>query len=169
MTQDNRREQLSSMMDNELDEFSVQKLLREAEQDPSVLAHWAELHRSDAARHGMPDVDVLAGVNAALDASEQESAESEQQRRLMWQHERRGMVWGALAASLVVSLVAVFWIAPNGDGGSPILVTESVQEPLADPVVLAQLQNYWAVHTQYSTYQPGARWDEVGSSSPGAL
>lgn len=177
MTQEHQRELLSSMMDNEIDELSVQRILRDTEKDPSILTQWADLHAGDAARRGLPVVDVLSGVNtaldSALDAAEREAQASEQQRRLLWQHERRGMVWGALAASLVVSVVAVFWVAPSTPSGSQedsVVATTTLPAPVADDaIVVAQLQNYWAVHTQYSTYQAGARWDEVGSSNAGAL
>ncbi|MFC3853747.1 sigma-E factor negative regulatory protein [Salinispirillum marinum] len=169
MNKEPKFEQLSAWMDDELDELRLHRLLEQAKTDPSVLEDWAQMHQSAAARRGLPVVDVLARVNATLDQQEADEQEMRRQRRVQWQYERRGMVWGALAASVVLSVVTVIWRPVGTPASTPDTVIASVVDASVDPRVAAQLHAYWNVHAQYATYQPGMRWEEMPSTLPSKM
>lgn len=166
MNKEPQFEHLSAWMDDELDELRLHRLLAQAKTDPSVLEDWAQMHQSAAARQGLPVVDVLAGVNAALDQQEADEQETRQQRRMQWQYERRGMVWGALAASVVLSVVTVMWRPVGNSSAGLDTAAVTVLDPQVAPQVAAQLRAYWNVHAQYATFQPGQRWEEIPATVP---
>lgn len=142
-------EQLSALMDDELDDWQVRKLLQAAEHDPQVLTTLTELQQQKAARTGLPTMDVLADVNQAID-------EQATQQRLYRRYQFRGMAIGAMSAMAATVVVAVgalvFWPTSPGGLSDPASVTE------ASPTDLNQ---YWQVHAQYATFQAGSRWDET--------
>lgn len=149
----NNDELLSALMDEELSEWQLRKLLKAAEQDPELLQRWTALHEQEAARHGWPDLNVLAALNAELDASEGPG-----RTRRRGTVVRLSSLIAASAASVLVAVSAlVFW--PAGSSDTVPGVTASSVEPLSP---------YWQTHAQYATYQAGQRWDEVEASTSGS-
>lgn len=151
LTDTDLNEQLSALMDDELDEWQVRKLLQAAEQNPDVLSRLNELQQQKAARTGLPAVDVLAGVNQAID-------EQATQQRLYRRYQFRGIAVGAISAMAATVVIAVgalvIWPASSGGLSDPAPIAEA---PPAD------LNQYWQVHAQYATFQAGSRWDETAT------
>ena len=143
-------EQLSALMDEELSEWQLRKLLQQAENDPDVLHRWAQLHEQEALRRGWPDIDILEDLNRRID----QDAGSPNRVHRPGLTGKAGALVAASAASVVVAVSAlVFWPA---SGPEPLPgVAQSGSQALS---------SYWHTHAQYATYQAGQRWEEVDAA-----
>lgn len=143
-------EQLSALMDEELSEWQLRKLLQQAENDPDVLHRWAELHEQEALRRGWPDIDILEDLNRRID---QDAGSPNRVHRPGFTG-KAGALVAASAASVVVAVSAlVFWPAPGPEA------LPGVAQPGSQA-----LSSYWHTHAQYATYQAGQRWEEIDAA-----
>jgi sigma-E factor negative regulatory protein RseA len=117
-------EALSALMDGEVDELELRRILRELPQRPELYAVWNRYHVMRASIqqevHRNPSVDLLQGVRARL-AAEQESGQDEFGT---WAAVKRSRVarylgQGAIAASFAVAALMGVSVLQTADVGAP--------------------------------------------------
>ncbi|MCH8532582.1 MAG: sigma-E factor negative regulatory protein [Saccharospirillum sp.] len=151
MTSDQWQERLSAMMDGELSAEEMDALLEQASRDPAIMAQWQRMHQQSASRQNLPDVDVVAAVNHAIDeAAEARSNRSGGASILSFPKRMTGLKWSAMAASFA----AVVVLGVN---------MQSLLGPGDVPVELAAGSShaYWDLHHQYASFETGMRWQET--------
>lgn len=119
-------EALSALMDGEVDELELRRILRELPQKPELYATWKRYHSLRASLnrdiHANPRVDLLAGVQARLDAEQEAPVIAPQGRvtDLLRSRIVRHLGQGAIAASFAVAaLMGVSLLqGPDGAAGS---------------------------------------------------
>ncbi|MCH8550480.1 MAG: sigma-E factor negative regulatory protein [Natronospirillum sp.] len=155
-----QRERLSALMDDGLTELQARQLLRDLQESEPCREVWQAYHANQAALHGAPQVDVLAGVNAALDAEEAKASYVSEVRHSRW----IGFAQGALAAGVCLAGILALWpLAGQSPQSGPDTVT--TQLPPADATAyLPRMDSYWSRHAQFATVRTGGRWDETERS-----
>lgn len=151
------QEQLSALMDDELNAASARRLLERMQSDPGLGLTWKRWHLTQAGLRSEAPADVLDGVNQALDAETRVRQQQRQVRQSRWV----GFAQGALAAGLVVVAVATLWTpgshAPGGES-----VPMEVQLPSAGVAAERSPQTvYWSRHVQYAGTGGQGRWEET--------
>ncbi len=121
------KEALSALMDGEVDELELRRLLRELPASPELEATWRRYHAVQASLrqevHGNPAVDLLAGVRARL-AAEQEhitpsSVRSERKIGAIFRSRVvRYLGQGAIAASVAAAALMGLSVLEVADTGS---------------------------------------------------
>lgn len=155
-----KRERLSALMDDGLDDWQARQLVRDLQDSEPCREVWKSYHDNQAALHGTPQVDVLAGVNATLDADEAKASHVSEVRHSRWV----GFAQGALAAGVgLVGILALWPLAVQ----SPQTGTETVTAQLPPAEAAAdqpRMDSYWSRHAQFATVRTGGRWDETERS-----
>lgn len=149
-------EQLSALLDDELPEWEARQGLARAKADPAV---WARLTSQQAALNGLPQADLLAGIQQQLDEDASPANQARRARRKQW----AGFLQGAVAAGVIAALSVTFWPAGDGAAGRlpPPQETATLGVPGATDAA-PRVQQYWSQHARYASYgNGGARWDEV--------
>lgn len=151
MTSDQWQERLSAMMDGELSAEEVDALLEQASRDPDIMAQWQRMHQQAASRQGLPEVDVAAGVNHAIDeAAEAKPARSGSASVLAFPKRMTALKWSAMAASFAaVVVLGVNMQSILGPGDAPV------------ELAVSSTNAYWDLHHQYASYEIGMRWQET--------
>lgn len=151
MTSEQWQERLSAMMDGELSAEEMDALLEQASKDPDIMAQWRRMHEQAASRRNLPDVDVVAAVNLAIDeAEETSSVHSGGAAILSFPKRLTGIKWGAMAASFAaVVVLGVNMQSLLGPGDTPVELSGS------------STHAYWDLHHQYASYETGMRWQET--------
>jgi negative regulator of sigma E activity len=133
MNQQDIREQLSALIDGELERDSARFLLRRIGHDEELGARWERWHRYGEALRGAAQPlreDFAARIMAAIENDEVQAA-VEQPR------EHRVLRWGggfAVAAS--VAFAALLLVRPAGNGETPMVPGEGIASEMpAMPVV----------------------------------
>jgi sigma-E factor negative regulatory protein RseA len=124
-------EALSALMDGEVDELELRRVLRELPDKPELVATWKRYHTLRASLqqelHANPRIDLLAGVQARL-AAELGGQQGDQQQ-IIHQGKLSGLLrsrivryvgQGAIAASVAVTAlmgVSFLEVADSGNAG----------------------------------------------------
>jgi negative regulator of sigma E activity len=132
-------EALSALMDNEVDELELRRILRELPANPELTGAWKRYHAVRASLHQEmhlnPRADLLKGVQARL-AAEAESADLHQGRLSGMLRSRivRYVGQGAIAASVAVTALMAVSLLEVADRGNPTAGT-AAQVADASPVL----------------------------------
>ncbi|MDY6982153.1 MAG: sigma-E factor negative regulatory protein [Pseudomonadota bacterium] len=101
-------EALSALMDGEVDELELRRILREMPARPELAAAWKRYHAVRASLnlevHANPRVDLLAGIQASL-AAEAETAAFVPARNMLQSRFVRYVGQGAVAATVAVAVL----------------------------------------------------------------
>lgn len=117
------RERLSAVMDGEAGELELRQALASLDKDPELAARWSRWHLAQSALRGepaaAPRVDLLAGINARLDAEPAAPA------RPAW---FRPVVSVAVAASVTLATVFAWqaWNASTVPAGNAVADGQTV-------------------------------------------
>ena len=156
-----RPERLSALLDDELPEWEARQALEEAKADPEA---WARLTAQQAALQGLPEADLLSGIQQELDEADaalaQQRSRDSRVRKTHW----AGFVQGAVAAGVVAALTIGFWPTPDPVGEALDAPDSAALTAPAAGSASPEVQDYWTQHARYATYGRGARWDEVERS-----
>lgn len=128
-------EALSALMDGEVAELELRRLLREMPGNPELVATWKRYHTLRASMqqelHVNPRVDLLAGVQARL-AAEQQVTHLGKLSGVLRSRIARYVGQGAIAASVAVAAlmgVSILEVAESGNAGSPMTVADAGTAP----------------------------------------
>jgi hypothetical protein len=137
MVMDNRQEQISALLDGELDEFSTHRLLTEFEDNPEWEAAWTEYALiGDVLRHGVAESDAgVAGAKRAMEALQRPVDAPKQVSR-----------WVALALAASLAAVAVWVNRGAVEPSSPAVVASAPA---------AEMDRYMDMHQEVSN--PGVQ------------
>lgn len=149
------RERLSALMDDSLDDWQARRALGELRDSQSCREVWHHYHANQAALHQAPQVDVLAGVNAALDADEEAERQAARLRRSRW----TGFAQGALAAGVCLVAVLALWPLSTQDSAAPSEPV-LVQLPQSGPGEASTMDNYWSRHAHFATHRGSGQQQE---------
>ncbi|HEY0962450.1 MAG TPA: sigma-E factor negative regulatory protein, partial [Pseudomonadales bacterium] len=122
MTDTRLNEALSALMDGEVDELELRRILRELPARPELSAAWSRYHAVRASlnreAHANPRVDLLAGVQARLAAEKPHAEFSPPARRTSMLQSRlmRYAGQGAIAASVAVAALMGVSFFETSDG-----------------------------------------------------
>ena len=142
------RERLSALMDDNLNDREAQQVLRELRDSGSCREVWQQYHVTQAALHQAPQVDVLAGVNAALDADDAAQRQTAQLRRSRW----TGFAQGALAAGVCLVGILALWPLSTHETAAPD-EPAMVQLPQVEPGTGSAMDSYWSRHAHFATHR----------------
>ena len=121
-------ESLSALMDNEVSELELQRLLKALDADPEVKATWSRYQVVSAGLKGklpaMASSDFAARISAAIDAEETHSQQSTPKQSVIadnvvvvpsswWQQLGRAAIAASVAGALVVGVQQYQAIAPQ--------------------------------------------------------
>ena len=147
ITNDQKFESLSALIDNEAGELEMHRVLKHIGHDEELRAAWRRYQitssilrrESDIA----PDFDVSKSVAKALDSEitfeqniESESQEASRKNSFVQQFLGKAAVAASVAAVMVLGLNQMRYVAVNETGGSAVALSEQA-EKLNDPVVVA--------------------------------
>lgn len=120
-------EALSALMDGEVDELELRRILREMPARPELAAAWKRYHAVRASLnlevHANPRVDLLAGVQARLAAEAGSAAPAAPVRSMMQSRFVRYVGQGAVAATVAVAVLmgVSFMEVADDSGNAPAL------------------------------------------------
>jgi sigma-E factor negative regulatory protein RseA len=132
---ENLKESLSALMDNEVDDLELRRILKNLAEDKSLQETWERYHLVSSCLkrevHSKPSVDLLTGIHAAL---ENEAVPASQFANSDIAHKSTGILGymgqGAIAAS--VALVVLF-SAELINTSTPIDATLADSPAVSDP------------------------------------
>ena len=126
-------ESFSAFLDDEATELDIQRMLKAMEQDPTVVNHWHDLSKTQAALQDMPVLDQAATLTrtAALSAPGA--------RKSRWRN--RFLQTGIAAAVAVVTVSSGHFLLAGGEQAAPQVTTIAVvSHPVAQKQLLTQQQ-----------------------------
>ncbi len=139
-------EALSALMDGEVDELELRRILRELPAKPELYAAWRRYHAVQASLHQevhlRPSVDLLAGVQVRL-AAEQESGPQGTFGGMLRSRMIRYIGQGAIAASVAATAlmgVSLLEVADNDTGAMAPVIADAGTSPLVNGEFNAEAQ-----------------------------
>jgi sigma-E factor negative regulatory protein RseA len=156
-------EVVSALVDNEVSNMELRRLLKEANSDPEVRERWKRYQLIRSVLHGELDVDPRVDLSERIGAAiAQEESLQVPGRMKQW---RDGLGKTAIAASVALAFVVGFQqvTEPNGavPGGEGLEPLAGAAQPVADPVAVSG-----GVPSGFEMPPLAARTVSTGSGSP---
>jgi sigma-E factor negative regulatory protein RseA len=130
-------ESFSAFLDGEATELDIQRMLKAMEKEPSVVSHWHDLSKVQAAIQGDP---VLDQPQTLTLTPEQETASQPPRKR--WRlRVFQGGIAAAVAALVMTSAGLQLQVASNDQSAVPVI---AVQNQTTEQVQLLTQQQYEA-------------------------
>ncbi len=142
---DQMRESLSALMDDEANELELGRVLKHAEQDDTLRATWARYNQVSQAVRGqhiaLRDADISERVRSRLGAGDDDSA-----KRTWWRPVASLAVAASVAATVLVGGQQLATLSADGDGVPSNAVAAS-----ASPVGLVNSLGATSVQASFGT------------------